>query len=72
MSAYLWSEPTSEGLQFCAPYNANHLVTVTNCTTYAILSRGDPEHSRPVEHFANVDLAREAGEKYLQECGVSL
>lgn len=71
MSAYLWSEPTSEGMQVCMPYDSGRLITVTDCTTYAILSRGDPEHARPVEHFANVDLAREAGEKYLRECGVS-
>jgi len=70
--SYLWSRPDSEGVQFCAVYDSDEIVSVRDFGTYAELGICNGHKGRPrFEHFASAQLAREADEHYLQDIGVA-
>jgi hypothetical protein len=70
MSAYLWTDPDMDGLQFCATHGCGELVTVHDCGTYAALATENNRGSR-IEHFATAELARRAAEDRLWRKGVT-
>jgi hypothetical protein len=70
MSAYLWSDLDMDGLQFCATRGTGELVAVHDHGNYAVLVTDNKDDSN-VEHYPTAEQARRAGEKYLQQKGIS-
>jgi hypothetical protein len=70
MSAYIWSEPDMDGLQFCATHGCGEIVAVQDHGTYAALATENKRESR-VEHYATAEHARRAAEDRLWKKGIT-
>ena len=70
MSAYIWSDPDLDGLQFCATHGCGELIAVHDHGNYAALATQSRRRAR-LEHFATSELARRAAESYLWRQGIT-